>query len=248
MPIKRFYGNGPLAESVPDDPQFPTLMPLYRDLVKGSSVILKPGDKLAIRQTASGPALEVRVIAAGRKVVGGGGRPATPNPLCTEKEDAQPDPSQNADSLVLLFRYGKFTFFDGGDLTRAMEQQLVCPTNLVGAVELFQIDHHGFDRSNAPVLIHSLHPRVVVINNGPQKGAEPKTMKTLFSTPSIETVWQVHRNLQAGAQINTNSEFIANQEAEGDGKAEFIQASAESNGAFSVQIGANGNRKSYLPR
>jgi hypothetical protein len=115
-------------------------------------------------------------------------------------------------------------------------------------VELFQINHHGSDRSNAPVLIHSLHPRVVVINNGPQKGAEPKTMKTLFSTPSIETVWQVHRNLQAGAQINTNSEFIANQEAEGDGKAEFIQASAESNGTFSVQIGVNGNRKSYLPR
>src|SRR5215472_2928114 len=25
MPIRRFYGNGPLAESVPDDPQFPAL-------------------------------------------------------------------------------------------------------------------------------------------------------------------------------------------------------------------------------
>ena len=248
MQIKRFFGNGPLAQSVPDDPQFPALMPLYRDLVKDTSVVLRPGDKLAIRQPASGPPLQVQVIASGRKLIGSSGRPATPNPLCSEKEEAKSDPSQNADSVVLLFQYGSFTFFDGGDLTRAVEQQLVCPINLVGDVELFQIDHHGFDLSNPPVLIHSLHPRVVVVNNGPQKGAEPKTMKTLFSTPSIETVWQVHRNLQAGDHTNTKPEFIANQQAENGSKAEFIQATAEPGGALSIQIGERGTRKSYLPR
>ena len=248
MPIRRFYGNGPLAESVPDDPQFSALMPLYRDLVKGTSLILEPGDKLGIRQPASGTPLQVQVIAAGRKLIGSSGGRTTANPLCGEKEDVKPDPSQNAESVVLLFRYGGFTFFDGGDLTRAVEQQLVCPINLVGDVELFQIDHHGFDLSNAPVLIHSLHPRVVVVNNGPQKGAEPKTMKTLFGIPTIETVWQVHRNLQAGDQINTKPEFIANPQAEDGSKAEFIQATAEPSGAFSIQIGQDGTRKSYLPR
>lgn len=245
MPIRRFYGNGPLPDSVADDPQFLTLMPQYRALVDGNSITLKAGTQLSIRQVSSGPALQVQVLAAGRKVAG---HSATPNPLCSEKENPSPDPSQNADSIVLLFRYGKFTFFDGGDLTKAVEEQLVCPGNLVGTVDLFQIDHHGFDRSNSPVLIHSIHPRVVVVNNGPQKGAEPQTMKTLFSTPGVETVWQIHRNLQAGAQINTSPEFIANHQAEGDGEAEFIQASAEPNGGFSVQIGTTGNRRNYPPQ
>jgi competence protein ComEC len=245
MPIRRFYGNGPLPDSVADDPQFLTLMPQYRTLVDGNSITLKAGTELSIRQVSSGPALQVQVLAAGRKVAD---HSATPNPLCSEKENPSPDPSQNADSIVLLFRYGKFTFFDGGDLTKAVEEQLVCPVNLVGTVDLFQIDHHGFDRSNSPVLIHSVHPRVVVVNNGPQKGAEPQTMKTLFSTPGVETVWQIHRNLQAGTQINTSPEFIANHQAEADGEAEFIQASAEPNGGFSVQIGTTGTRRDYPPQ
>jgi len=245
MPIKRFYANGPFPENVADDPAFPTLMPLYRAMVDGNSITLSAGAGLPIQQAGSGPELTVQVLAAARKVAGNSDKP---NPVCGETEHPGFDPSQNADSIVLLFRYGKFTFFDGGDLTRAVEEQLVCPHNLAGTVELFQINHHGFDRSNSPVLIHSIQPRVVVINNGPQKGAEPKTMKTLFSTPSVETVWQIHKNLQPGEQLNTRPEFIANQQDEGGGKAEFIQATAEPDGGFSVQIGTSGTRKSYPPR
>ena len=245
MPIRRFYGNGPFPGSVPDDPAFPTLMPLYKALVDGKTIILKAGTRLPIRQTGAGPELEVQVVASGRKIAG---HSRTPNPVCAERENPAPDPSQNADSIVLLFRYGKFTFFDGGDLTRAMEEQLVCPGNLIGTVELFQIDHHGLDLSNSPVLIHSIRPRVVVVNNGPLKGAEPKSMKTVFATPGVETVWQIHRNLQPGEQLNTRPEFIANPQAEGDGRAEFIQASAEPDGEFTVQIGTGGTRRSYQPR
>src|ERR1035441_1146820 len=73
-------------------------------------------------------------------------------------------------------------------------------------------------------------------------------MKTLLSTRSFETVWQIHKNLQAGEQINIRPEFIANQQGEGDAKAEFIQASAEPDCGFSVQIGTSGTRKIYPPR
>ena len=245
IPIKRFYANGPYPDNVADDPAFPTLMPQYKALVGENSVTLTPGAALPIRNAGSGPNLQVQVLAAGRKVAG---HSDTPNPVCSETEHPAFDPSQNAESIVLLFRYGKFTFFDGGDLTRAVEEQLVCPGNMVGTVELFQINHHGLDKSNSPVLIHSIQPRVVVINNGPQKGAEPKSMKALFSTPSIETIWQIHKNLQPGEQFNTRPEFIANQKDEAGGKAEFIQATAEPNGGFSVQIGTKGTRKLYPPR
>lgn len=245
IPIKKFYANGPYPDNVADDPAFPTLMPQYKALVGEHSVTLTAGGALPIQQASSGPPLRVHVLAAGRKVAG---RSATPNPACAETEHPAFDPSQNAESIVLLLRYGKFTFFDGGDLTRAVEEKLVCPGNLVGTVELFQINHHGLDKSNSPVLVHSIQPRVVVINNGPQKGAEPKSMKALFSTPSIETIWQIHKNLQPGEQLNTKPEFIANQQDEAGGKAEFIQATAEPDGGFSVQIGTSGTRKSYPPR
>ena len=141
-----------------------------------------------------------------------------------------------------MLAYGKFSFLDTGDLTWEMEAELVCPVNRVGAVDLFQISHHGLDSSNNPVLIESIRPRVVVINNAPAKGAEPETMKTLMGVGGIETLWQVHRNLRTGPELNTQPRFIANPEGEAG---QFIKASVQADGTFSVQIGREGTLESY---
>jgi competence protein ComEC len=244
MPMKKYYGSDPFPDRVPEDPQFAKLMPAYKAVTKGNSIVLRPGDSLPLRQTSSGPPLELKVFAVNRRVIGRSKLPA--NPVCSQKSENPADPTENSKSIVLLLTYGKFTFLDGGDLTRAMEEQLVCPSNVIGEIDLFQIDHHGLDLSNNPLLIRSIKPRVVVVNNGPQKGAEPNTMKTLFATSSIETVWQLHRNLQPGTQLNTASEFIANLDV--DGKADFIQASAMPDGKFRVQIGSSGKSRDYKAR
>ena len=156
------------------------------------------------------------------------------------------DETDNAKSVVLLMKYGEFTFFDGGDLTLEIEDRLVCPANRVGAVDLYQTDSHGLDVSNNPVLVDSIRPRVVVVNNGPMKGAESNTMRTLKSNAGIETIWQVHRNIRAGPELNTDPRFIANLEA--TCRAEFIKASVDPTGAFSVQIGKDGTLKHYSSR
>jgi competence protein ComEC len=244
LPIKKYYGSDPLPDKVPEDPQFRKLMPLYRAVTKGNSIILKPGDSLPLRQTPNNPKIDLQVLAANRQVMGG--LKSSANPVCSQKVENAQDPTENSKSIVLRLKYGRFTFLDAGDLTKAMEEQLVCPSNLIGEIDLFQINHHGLDLSNNPVLIRSIRPRVVVVNNGPQKGAEPKTMETLFDTPGIQTVWQIHRNLQPGSQLNTASEFIANQEI--DGKADFIQASASPDGNFWVRIGSGGNSRQYKAR
>jgi hypothetical protein len=70
-------------------------------------------------------------------------------------------------------------------------------------------------------------------------------MSTLKSTTSIETIWQVHRNVKAGPELNTEPRFIANQEATCQGN--FIRASVKPDGGFWVQIGENGTRKEYGP-
>lgn len=246
MPIKRFYGHGSLPANVPEDPKFPVLMPAYRKLTQGRSRILYPGDTLPLKQTADAPLMVLQCLASDGKMNRPKGVTSQANPVCRKEEGSRPDPTENAKSIVLKLQYGRFTFVDGGDLTWDKEAQLVCPINRVGTVDLFQIDHHGLDLSSNPVLLKSISPRVVVVNNGPEKGPEPNCVKTLRGLPSLETVWQLHRNVHTGPELNTDPQFVANNEVEC--KAQFIEALVQASGTFSVQIGQTGTRKEYRPR
>jgi len=59
---------------------------------------------------------------------------------------------------------------DLADLTGTREYDLVCPANKIGAVDLYLVSHHGIDTSGSPQLVHALHPRVAIMNNGARKG------------------------------------------------------------------------------
>jgi hypothetical protein len=84
------------------------------------------------------------------------------------------------------------------------------------------------------------------VNNGPTKGADPDTMKTLLSSKDIETVWQLHRNLTAPGALNTKGQFIANEKTECS--AQFIKTAVQPDGVFSVRIGRSGVETAYAPR
>jgi hypothetical protein len=102
------------------------------------------------------------------------------------------------------------------------------------------------DVSNSAVFVHSIRPRVAVVNNGPTKGADPETMQALFSSPGIETVWQVHRNLKTTNQLNTRDAFIANQAEKCS--AQFIHAAVKKDGSYALRIGASGSETAYRAR
>ncbi len=246
IPIKRFYGHGSLPASVPEDPKFPVLKPAYRKLTQGRSRIVYPGDSLPLKQTANAPLIALQCLASDGKTYRSKRVTSPPNPVCGKEESSRTDPSENAKSIVLKLQYGKFTFLDGADLTWDKEAQLVCPTNRVGTIDLFQIDHHGLDLSNNPALLRSICPRVVVVNNGPEKGPEPNAVKTLRDLPCLETVWQLHRTVLIGSDLTTDRQFIANNEV--DCGAQFIEALVQADGTFSVQIGQTGNSREYRPR
>jgi competence protein ComEC len=168
------------------------------------------------------------------------------NPLTDEAVKKPDDTSDNANSIVLLVEFGGFRFFDGGDLTWNTEEKLVCPFNLVGQVDVYQVNHHGLDVSNNPVLIKSLQPRVAVINNGPKKGCMPGTYGTLKSLDSLEAIYQLHRNERPdGDKNNTEGEYIANADgAKCAGNYVQLKVAPDAK-SYTVSIPATKHEKTY---
>ncbi len=102
------------------------------------------------------------------------------------------------------------------------------------------------DSSNNPVLVRTLAPTVAIMNNGPHKGGGPATVRLLKSIPSIQALYQLHRNADTSAAENTEPGLIANKAAAGG---EYIHVRVEADGSkFSVQIGERGPLRIFETR
>jgi competence protein ComEC len=213
VPVKRFYDHGPMP-SLAEDKNFAAMYAAYREAAKNQTTTLKPGDTIQLKQARGLPRLSLLVVAAKGQVIAGRGK--SPNPECAGAQLKDEDKSDNARSVAFLLRYGDFDFFDAGDLTWNVEHQLVCPSNAVGVVDLYQVTHHGMNTSNNAALVKSLKPTVAVMNNGPRKGGHPDVVKTLRDLPSLRALYQVHRNVASREDENAPAEFIANLDAESD--------------------------------
>jgi hypothetical protein len=95
-------------------------------------------------------------------------------------------------------------------LTWNIEGHLVCPRDEVGHVSVYQVDHHGMDISNNPVLLETLRPLVAIENNGAHKGGAAATYQRLAKLLSPRDIYQLHRNLDTPASDNALPENIAN--------------------------------------
>jgi beta-lactamase superfamily II metal-dependent hydrolase len=205
-----------------------------------------PGDSITIKEGGSAIPLSFQFMGARQQFVHPRGM-GMPNSLCAEATRQERDTTDNANSAVSLLQFGSFKFYDGGDLTWNVEGDMVCPTNSIGHVDVYQVDHHGVDISNNPLLIRSLAPTVTVMNNGPRKGGGKGTLATLRGVSSIQTMYQVHRDLRGGAEYNTDDQYIANLEEKCEGNC--IKCSVDPSGkSYTISIPAKGFSKTYQTR
>lgn len=239
--VVKFYDKG-IPDEFPDDPnQFPTLINYYRQASGGTSTTLRAGDQIVLNEGGEFPVV-LDILAADRTLVGD--RPGLhPNPHCADCDVMPYDKSDNAASIAFLLSYGDFQFFLGGDITWNIENRLVCPTNLVGEVDLLQVNHHGLPSSNNPVFLRSVNPTVAVICNGPRKGGHPQVVEHLRGIESTEAIYQIHRNVSTSDEANTDREFIANPEDEAGGA--FIKAEVLSQDTFAVEIPVTAHKGVY---
>jgi beta-lactamase superfamily II metal-dependent hydrolase len=243
LPIGAYYDHG-FPDGAPRDIQ-PELKEAYLRVTGGRSTVLRPGDRLTLRQ-AAGPPLDVRVVTS-HGLVEGEDAGAAQTRACATHAGRPDDASDNHRSVGLLVTYGAFEFLDLGDLTWNVEHKLVCPTNRLGAVDVYQVTHHGLDSSNNPDLVRAVRPAVAVVNNGPRKGGKPAVYRTLTETPAVEAVFQVHRNVETGADENAVPAHVANDDeaCEGHGIRLVVDPDVKH---YTVAIPAKGTARRFAVR
>ena len=236
MKIGTFVDHGPNTEDSR------TTKEDYADYIKimqrGEHMVAKPGDTVPVKGltvnvlTAAGQHLQTPLPGAGQ-----------PNPFCASTPKRAADPTENAQSLGVLITLGSFRMLDLGDLTWNKELDLMCPNNPIGTVDVFLVSHHGLNQSNSPALVHAVHPRVAIMNNGAKKGGSPDAWQIVKDSPGLEDLWQLHYALDGGKEHNVPDPFIANVDEQTDG--DFIKLTAESNGSFTVYNQRNKYQKVY---
>ena len=262
VPIRNFIDHGPNVQPAAATDEF--LQKTYPQLyAKARHTVAKAGMKIPVA------GLDVLVVTSAGETIktalpGGGAA----NPSCASFKPGENN-AEDPMSVGTYVTFGKFRTIHLGDLTKNKEFELMCPTNRIGTVDVLLGLHHGVDSSNSQVLVHALHPRVAIMNNGTRKGGQPEVMTTLHSSPGLEDLWQMHFSQLSGQEYTVPGIFIANLLDEPlaampvapiaspppgpgsppppahNGTAYWIKMSAQADGSFTVTNGRNGFSKTY---
>ena len=242
IPVGRIFDHGDYQTSNPQAAQRFASYATLREKI--GHTVLKVGDRVPIKD------VDVHVLSAGgqsiTKPLPGAGQP---NALCGtyKQQDALATDIEDNQSIGLLITFGKFRMLDLADLEAHHSHPLACPDNLIGTVDVYNVNVHGQFKGIAPELVGALHAQVILQANGARKGADAQTWPVLAAAPGplgkTKDIWQLHYSVNAGQGANPPDDFIANLEPSDGFK--WIRISAARNGTFIVTNTRNGFSKRY---
>ena len=240
MPIGKIFDHGDSFEKTNEKTQA-VFQPFATLRAKYPHQTVHPGDTIPVK------GLKVEVVAGAGDAIASpltGPGAGQPNPLCATYEALKVDPGENAHSLAMIITFGTTRIADLGDLYWNQEHELVCPINKLGTVDLYMTTHHGTATSGSPQIVHAMHPRVAIMNNGADKGGSIKAWTTIENSPGLQDLWQLHVSNEGGKDHNVAESFIANPSAEKD-QGFPIEVTVKPDGTLTVTNGRNQFEKTY---
>jgi beta-lactamase superfamily II metal-dependent hydrolase len=238
MPIGKIFDHGDSFEQSNKKTQA-VFLPFADLRAKYPHQTVHPGDTIPIK------GIRVDVVAgAGDAIASSLSGAGQPNPLCASYEDLPVDPGENAHSLAMIITFGSLRIADLGDLYWNQEHDLACPVNKLGTVDLYMTTHHGNAKSGSPQMVHALHPRVAIMNNGADKGGSIKAWTAIENSPGLQDLWQLHFSNEGGKDHNVADQFIANPSVEND-SGYAIEVTAKPDGTLTVRNDRNHFEKTY---
>ena len=90
---------------------------------------------------------------------------------------------------------------------------------------------------------------MAVFNNGPRKGGAPEVFSLLKSLPSVDAIFQVHKNLDSGPDGNAPEDFIANLGGDEDCPGHLLKVSVSADAStYTVTNSRNNLSRTYFTR
>lgn len=238
IPIRNFVDHG---DTVEHDANGQKLFDAYQKVVaKGNHIVVKPGDRLPVKGidwtivTAAGKTIEKPLPGAGN-----------PNPDCANFiRRAINNSDENGQSTGSFIQFGSFKAVDLGDLLWNKEEDLMCPVTKIPYVDLYITSHHGMNMSGSNSLVHGLHAKAAIMDNGATKGGTAEAWDTMHGTPGLTDIWQLHFAVAGGAAHNSAENMIANM-TENPDSAFGIKLVAHKDGHFEITNARTGYSKKY---
>ncbi len=239
--IRRFIDHGrPADDAEQGVPGTQAAFEAYTR-ARGSAAHIEPkaGDRLPLR------GVDATIVSTAATTIveplrGGG----APNGACGPTPTPAQEKTENPRSTGVLMQYGRFRFLDVGDLSGAPLYALFCPRDLIGAVDVYLLPHHGGVEAGDPAVLGATPPRVGVVDNGAVKGGAPAMFATAHDAAPRMDVWQLHRSRNDGAR-NFADDRIANLD---ETTAHWIKVVAQSGGSFVVTNSRTGQSQTYARR
>ncbi len=236
VPVGEFLDHGPNRED--SDITRQDYAAYLKAIAGKPHRVVRPGDTVDVA------GLNVLVLTAdGEHIEAVPGVKPTPNPYCANEPKWELDTTENPRSAGILVRFGAFRFLDLGDLTKAKEIPLVCPQNRIGKVDLYLVNHHGMNLSNAKAFVDAIQPRVAIMNNGAHKAGSPEAWQTVHESPGLVDLWMLHTAEGSDGAHNSADPLIANLKGGSDGA--YLKVVASADGSFNVTNTRTGQSKEY---